>query len=365
MKYGWRQAEVLVKREIELQAKYSKKHQGLHIPALFGPPGIGKTDLMLTMATHTSLPLLVINFGELADPADVGGAPFPSQGKDGHRFLETLLPDLLEQACSSPRFLLIDDIDKAPPRYQGVLLGMAGTRSIRNRPFHPATLLAVAGNNLGEDSIGNEISNSLRGRITSIETEATLADFAVYAKESGNIHPSILGFLHYKPEYLHKAEVGDFRYPSPRSWREVSLGFEEEPNPHRNLFADIEDAPRLDAWEGIVKLKCGQSVGNDFGAWYKVIRGIDIQKILTEGTFEYKEDEPGRVYAVIYAAANTINNDPKKSWAGLSGFVNHLHNEKRVALLSQLTTKAREVILKKNPNVMDALLAPVVRTGGV
>lgn len=374
MAYSWREARILVDREIEQQRRYAERgdHRGLHIPTLLGPQGIGKTELFESVALDLSLELVVVNLGEMGEPLDVGGAAFPTQEKDplvNRRVLEYLLPKLLAKGVGQPCLLLFDDIDKAPPRYQGVLLGITGTRFLRDLQLHKSTVICCAGNRLGDDSIGNEISQSLLTRITPIEMEANINDFTAYGVASGEIHEAVMGFLRYNPTYLHKPDsTHQGRFPTPRGWKEVSADFLAYPDSDINLFAKIPDHPRDRAranWSTIVSLKCGAGVGHDFDAWWTVVRKIDVEAILLRSDLSAMPavgDVKERLmwqYAAVFAVASKFNRDPKQ-YPGLDGFCSALQPEQKVAWLAQLNTKAKELLRKHYKATVDEILKVLV-----
>ena len=91
----------------------------------------------------------------------------------------------------------------------------------RDQRVHPHTLMMCAGNRTDDDMYANQISESLRTRATIIEMKPDVVSFSEYATKTGKIHPMVIGFLQYKPEYLHRWIDGASRFPTPRGWRGV------------------------------------------------------------------------------------------------------------------------------------------------
>jgi len=356
--YGWKAAKALVDRELDQQNRLSERQEGqaLHVPALLGPPGIGKTELFETAATERGLMLSVFNGGEVGDPSDLAGIALPSSFKEADArgyVLEYYLPEPILIATRSPVVLLIDDFDKAPPRLQGIFLALCASRVIRDRPLHPNTLVCLAGNRIEDDNLSNDISASLRSRTTAIPIEARLRDFTEYGTSTGAIHPAVLGFLQYKPEYLYKPSSESYRFPTPRTWKEASQDLVEYSDPDAVIARGVEPN-----WKTIVSLKCGAPVGHDFWAWYKIVKDIDTDGILRDGLVPDSKDEDGRImqYAAVFAVVMVLARSVLASYKGLLPFCRSLPNELRVAFLMQMPPKTVSAVRRQFPEVIDLLM---------
>jgi hypothetical protein len=207
--------------------------------------------------------------------------------------------------------------------------------------------------------LARRLSESLRTRGTIINLEARLADFSEYAKHNPEaVHPTILGFLSYKPALLHAHDPDADRFPTPRSWTEVSS----------YLFAFDPDADILEdksnrAWKTIISLKCGDPASNDFHAWWEIVAKIDVKKLLTTGELEHTMDTENEAivhYAAVFAVAQELNNKgPKKEHKGLGTYLRNLHPEHRVALGMQLTDSTRGKVIKVLPEAADLMMSYV------
>lgn len=375
--YGFEQAEILVRRELEMQTHLVQKgvQQPLNVPLLLGPVGGGKTAIASRACDHYGLTLLAINCGENSDATDISGVPVPSmiqhlmehgteEEKTGARgaYMEWVLNRYASLACVQPGFLFFDDVDKAPPVVQGALLGVTANRRFRDKKLHEGTLIMGAGNRLDDDLYANEISQSLRTRMTIIEMIPDVLSFSKFGRDSGEIHETIIGYIHFKPEHLHQWKEGVSRFPTPRGWWEASQQLFAYPDPTEDVFSN----GARDNWKGIISRKVGDHVANDFWAWYRIISEIDVQSILRTGHFaQHGEADARRMqqYAAVFAVAQELNRGGvKPTYKGLEIWIPNLDPEMRIALIVQLSRKVRMDISSEFPNAGDELLADYVTT---
>lgn len=372
MGYNYRETKALVQAElVEQREKAQNVARGrlhgevLNIPIIMGPVGCGKTSVVVELAADLGLDVLGVNCGENGDPSDVAGMAVPwalERKGDKALYMQHILNKTLYTACEKPVMLFFDDVDKMPGIVEGALIGIFGKREARDRTLHPETLLVAAGNRVQDDRLAHGLSESLRTRATTIELAATLQDFADYAHANPTkVHPSVLGYLNYKKEHLHKQQDDVIRFPTQRGWVEASSQMFK-----RNAY-DPYPGPKHHAWKTIIDLKCGDHVGSDFWAWYTIVDRVNVDKILTTGEIDVrdvtdKEREGGMFqYAATFAISQRLNTKKVvSSYTGLSSFVSSLDAEFRVSLLMQLNQSARDGIKMHFPHVGSMLLQDLI-----
>lgn len=343
MSFSLSEAYAISLHDLLIQRQFASNDEqgGLHVPCLLGPTGIGKSRVSLDLAKELKLPAVVINCGECVDTTDVSGMLVPAltkQKKIGDQVLTALgwglNPDLM-RACEEGVLLIADDVDKAPEAVQGALLGLIGTRSVRGARLHHDTLILCAGNRQEDDAMAHMLSESLRGRLTIVEIKPTLRDFTNWASSGDVIAPEIVGFLQYKPEYLHMHHATAPRFPTPRGWEEASWDIK--------LLKGKPLLPKRanETLRLVVELRCGAPVAADFWAWHEHVRGVDVDGVLT-GRAAVDAKDPLALYATIYAVATYLNDKGlKKSHIGFPAFVSALGSEHSTALLLQLGSTPR------------------------
>jgi len=91
---------------------------------LEGPPGVGKTLLVRTLATATGLDFARVQFTPDLMPADITGSMVLAPGADGRNHLEFQRGPIFTQ------LLLADEINRATPRTQSALLEAMQERTV-------------------------------------------------------------------------------------------------------------------------------------------------------------------------------------------------------------------------------------------
>lgn len=347
-KYGEAKKEAFQELMVQLKGGY------LSVPCLMGGVGIGKTEMAAELAVEVgeeigdSLLFEPIASGEASDPTDTSGIPWvinanPDNAKDEKEF-KTLwvLNRAAYQATKMPTALLFDDIDKATPLVINSLLHLFVHRRFKDFELHPRSILMCAGNRSTDDRSANELSESIRTRITIIEVEASLEDFSKYghrtdSKGNALIHPLILGFLNYKPELLHQHQENVYRFPTPRGYRETTL--------HMQMFDDPT------TWKRLLERKLGTPTANDFWSWYTILSKVDVDYILENGELngapKGDKNTPPEVakkmaeFAAVFAVTDRLNKKMRSDHKGLEKFATELSPELRVAFLLQLQDKVK------------------------
>lgn len=354
MGYGYDDARALVLRELDTQQHLADngKSQILNIPCVLGPPGMGKTAMARDIAKHYDLPLLIISCGENSDPTDVAGIPVPvPTSSEGMRFIDWFQNKAAALSINRPVFLFFDEIDKAPPQVQAGLLGIFGNRAFRLEAVHAGTLIMCAGNRVDDDTLAQELSESLLTRVTVIEIEPDVLRFTAWGTETGEVHPMLLGFLNYKPDALHGGGIKDkeYRMPTPRGYWEASQQMFLHPDPTKR----IAGTPN---WKSIVSMKCGPATGNDFWAWYTILQSIDTKRLLVDGDTSQKPADPKAqrqwFYAAVFALASELRKEVKPTYTGLEKTLAAMTPELCLSLAVQLPLKSRMALAKVAPGAV-------------
>lgn len=367
-KYGDAKKEAL--QELTVQAKGGY----LSVPCLMGGVGIGKTEMAVELAAEIgdvlgdSLLFETIATGEASDPTDTAGIPWviPADPNTAgsEKELKTLwvLNRAAFQACKMPTLLLFDDIDKATPLVVNSLLNVFVHRRFKDFTLHPNSVMMCAGNRAIDDKSANDLSESMRTRITIIEVEVSLPDFIAYGQREQkpgvpNIDPLLIGFLNYKPELLHAHQEGTYRFPTPRGYRETST--------HMQYFPDPK------GWKRLIERKLGVPAANDFMAWYNILSKIDVDYILEHGELKGQPSADPKTppevakkmaeFAAVFAVTDHLNKKISPNHKGLEKFCLELSPELQVAFLLQLQEPVKRAFRNNYTKAAGTIMGNIIK----
>ena len=213
-----------------LEREFASTPEGHHTPVmLWGPPGVGKSQMVAQIAGRHQVPLIDIRLSQM-EPSDLRGIPFRVENR-----VEWAIPALLPDAArhGPTGILFLDEITSAPPAvsaaaYQLILDRRLGEYQV---PAHWA--IFAAGNRQGDRGVTYSMPAPLANRFSHFEVETHLDDWVAWAYRSG-IDERVIAFLRFRPELLFDFDPAHnpVAFPSPRSWEFAHRGlkkFEDHP----------------------------------------------------------------------------------------------------------------------------------------
>jgi hypothetical protein len=214
-----------------LKREFTAVRRGQHTPVmLWGPPGVGKSQLLSQVAASFGAPLLDLRLSQL-EPTDLRGIPFRIENRVEWS-IPAMLPD--SQRHGSEGILFLDELTSAPPTVSAAAYQLILDRHLGEYRVPPGWAIVAAGNRHGDRGITYTLPAPLANRFTHYEIEAHLGDWVTWATHQG-IDQRLVGFLLYRPERLFAFEPhhSPLAFPTPRSWEYA----------HRALqkFADLPE----------------------------------------------------------------------------------------------------------------------------
>jgi hypothetical protein len=219
---------------------------GQHTPVmLWGPPGVGKSQIIAGIAARHGTPLIDLRLSQM-EPTDLRGIPF-RKGDNVEWSVPAMLPDARRHGPAG--ILFLDEINAAPPTVSAAAYQLILDRRLGEYVIPEGWAIFAAGNRQGDRGVTYAMPAPLANRFTHYDVEANLDDWISWALNHG-IDARILGFLRFRPDMLfnYDAAHNPVAFPTPRSWEYA----------HRAL-QKFGDRPDLlsDALQACVGQACG------------------------------------------------------------------------------------------------------------
>ena len=284
-----------------LDREFEGAANGHHTPVmLWGPPGVGKSDIIAQVARKHDAPLLDIRLSQM-EPSDLRGIPF-RQGDLVEWAVPAMLPDA--ERHGETGILFLDEITSAPPSVSAAAYQLILDRRLGQYEIPPGWAIFAAGNRQGDRGVTYTMPAPLANRFSHFEIELNLDDWAAWAYANG-IDERIIGFLRFRPEMLFDFDPAHnpVAFPSPRSWEFA----------HRAL-QKFGDHPAL--LQGALQACVGPAAGVELNAFIATLDQLpDIDAILRgEETRTPKEiDLQYAVAASLVGHAIRVQGKPEAS----------------------------------------------------
>ena len=196
---------------------------------IWGPPGVGKSSVVASIAKKQKLELFDIR-ASLLDPTDLRGIPAIENGK-----AIWTPPSFLPHDPKSKGILFFDELNAAPPLVQASLYQLTLDRRIGEYILPEGWRILGAGNRAEDASVVFRMPAALSNRFVHVDFEVNVDDWSEWATIN-KTHPLVIGFIRLRREMLFDMSNHNRAFPTPRSWEMVSDALKTFGN-----FKDIED----------------------------------------------------------------------------------------------------------------------------
>lgn len=269
-----------------LDCEFDSADKGHHTPVmLWGPPGVGKSQLVEQVAQRYDVPVIDIRLSQM-EPSDLRGIPFRN-GDHVEWAVPAMLPDA--QRHGERGILFLDEITSAPPSVSAAAYQLILDRRLGAYVVPDGWVIFAAGNRQGDRGVTYSMPAPLANRFSHFEIEAWLDDWVEWAY-AHEIDSRIIAFLRFRPELLFDfdPEHNPVAFPSPRSW-EFS---------HRALQKFTgDDAVLTQALQGCV----GSVAGLEAAAFIKNLGKLPDIDLILQGQVIPVPDEIDLQYAIASA----------------------------------------------------------------
>ncbi|MCC1481464.1 AAA family ATPase [Roseibaca sp. Y0-43] len=189
---------------------------------LHGRPGIGKTEVVQTLAARIGARLFDLRLTTI-EPQDLRGLPFFDMERQRTVWFR---PEDLPDDPATPSVLFLDELTAAAPQLQPTVYGLLQERRVGPHRLPDSCMVVAAGNTVEDGAIAYEMGSALSDRLVHLNLVAEAGDWVQgYAVPQG-LDPAVIAFIRTRPDLLDTGEAalrrGDMIACSPRSWARVS-----------------------------------------------------------------------------------------------------------------------------------------------
>ena len=269
-----------------LDKEYQSAIDGHHTPVmLWGPPGIGKSQMVAQVAEKHKIPVIDIRLSQM-EPSDLRGIPFRIEDRVEWA-IPSMLPDSKRHGMQG--ILFLDEITSAPPSVSAAAYQLILDRRLGDYIVPEGWAIFAAGNRQGDRGVTYSMPAPLANRFSHFEVDAHLDDWVAWAFKNG-IDERIIAFLRFRPELLFDFDPthNPVAFPSPRSWEYC----------HRAL-KKFMDTPEL--LLGSLQACVGQAAGIELKAFIDNLENMPDLEAIVRGEKASVPKEIDLQYAVSTA----------------------------------------------------------------
>ena len=186
---------------------------------LWGPPGIGKSDLVQQIGADTDRDVIDVRLA-LWEPTDIKGIPY----FDSNAGTMTWAPPAeLPTDPDSKAILFLDELNSAPPAVQAAAYQLILNRKVGTYVLPKGVDIVAAGNRDGDKGVTYRMPAPLANRFVHLEMKVDFDDWQDWATLHG-INPEVVGYIGYAKQdlYDYDPKSPSKSFATPRSWSFVS-----------------------------------------------------------------------------------------------------------------------------------------------
>jgi hypothetical protein len=268
---------------------------------LWGPPGIGKSELIADLASEMGGHMIDLRLGQM-EPTDIRGIPFFNRDTGLMDWAPPIDLPTQEMADQYPIIVLfLDEMNQAVPAVQGAAFQLILNRRVGKYVLPDNVVLVAAGNRESDKGISYRMPTPLANRFVHLEVRSDFDSWQQWAVNK-KIHKDVVGYLSFA-----KQDLMDFdprsasrSFATPRSWTFVSEFLEDD---------ETTDAELTDLIAGTV----GEGLAVKFMAHRKVSGQMpNPEEVLAGKVKELKVKEVSAMYSLTVSMCYELQEQHKK-----------------------------------------------------
>ena len=186
---------------------------------LWGPPGIGKSDIVKQIGEDAGREVIDVRLA-LWEPTDIKGIPYYNADKGAMVWAP---PAELPTDPESTAVIFLDELNSAPPAVQAAAYQLILNRKVGTYTLPKGVDIVAAGNREGDRGVTYRMPAPLANRFIHLEAKVDFDDFQEWAVMN-NVHPEVVGYVGFAKQDLYDFDPKSpsKAFATPRSWVFVS-----------------------------------------------------------------------------------------------------------------------------------------------
>ena len=302
------QLEKVIRIQINTLTEHPELAHVLPPLMVWGAPGLGKSSVIRGIADEMGIDFIDVRLAQ-REPVDVRGLPVPDRENNKVDWMVSG-----EWPRDGRGILLFDELTAADRSLQVAAYELILDRRLGDLYKVPdGWYICAAGNRVEDAAVSTTMSSALANRFMHVELGEDVESWAHWANLH-NIHPSVTGFLRFRPECLfrQKDENLERGWPTPRAWERVNIMMGIVPEDDEELLRKLV--------YGLV----GHRAGMEFIEFHKLNASFDdIRKMMLNPSVPVSiPQKVDRKYAMCAAMAYYLwrGKDEAEGKALLDGF---------------------------------------------
>jgi hypothetical protein len=186
---------------------------------LWGPPGIGKSDIVKQIGEDAGREVIDVRLA-LWEPTDIKGIPYYNADKGAMVWAP---PAELPTDPESTAVIFLDELNSAPPAVQAAAYQLILNRKVGTYSLPKGVDIVAAGNREGDRGVTYRMPAPLANRFIHLEAKVDFDDFQEWAVMNA-VHPEVVGYVGFAKQDLYDFDPKSpsKAFATPRSWVFVS-----------------------------------------------------------------------------------------------------------------------------------------------
>ena len=196
---------------------------------LWGPPGIGKSELVADITEELGGYMIDLRLGQM-EPTDIRGIPFYNKDSGKMDWAEPVDLPSEELASQYPVVVLfLDEMNSAAPSVQSAAYQLILNRRVGKYVLPKNVVMVAAGNRESDKGVTYRMPTPLANRFIHQEMKVDFSSWQEWAVNH-KIHKDVVGYIGFAKNDLYDfdAKSASRAFATPRSWSFVSQILDDE-----------------------------------------------------------------------------------------------------------------------------------------